>query len=293
MTRLKGKARVKANIKKRNKQKNDFFLRRKSLLGEIRKYDNPELAAKCEDVTKDDAIDVKSVFKKMKQVLNATKNGVGIAASQIGIPVNMIIIRNDSSSKNFTCMINPVIESTSKEMKFGREGCLSYPETFAFIERFASVEVSYLDEDWKKHTVEYKKGDILGIVIQHELEHLEEGHCQVHDWWKDPEDKKKELEERFKKSEEKTSNNDVVESEDMKKEKEEAKVKEAKDKRAVEVTKEALKRGKFEEMPMILDEVMEEHKKEIAENNEKMKKGEIEPVEFLGLPKNMKKPEPF
>ena len=99
-------------------------------------------------------------------------------------------------------------------------------------------------ENWKKHTVEYKKGDILGIVIQHELEHLEEGHCQVYDWWKDPEGKKKELEERFKKTEEKTSSNEVVESEDMKREKEEAK-----NERAVEVTKEALRRGEFVEMP--------------------------------------------
>jgi peptide deformylase len=245
MTRLKGKARAKANRKKRNKHKNDFFVKRKSLIGEIRKYDDPDLAMICEDVTKDDAINIESVFKKMEQVLNVTKNGVGLAASQIGIPAKMIIIKSDSDSRKITRMINPQIESTSKEMKFGREGCLSYPETSAFIERFVSVEVSYFDENWKKHTVEYKKGDFLGIVIQHELEHLEEGHCQVYGWWKDPEGKKKELEERFKKPEKETSNNDVVESEDMKREKEEAKVKEAKDKRAVEVTKEALKRNDF------------------------------------------------
>lgn len=221
MSRLKGKARANANKKKRNKQKNDFFLRKKHLLGEIRKYDDPILAEICEDVTKDDAIDIKGVFKKMKQVLNATKNGVGLAASQIGIPAKMIIIKSDSDSNNITCMINPQIESMSRDLKFGKEGCLSYPDTFALVERFTSVEISYYDEDWKKHTIEYNEGNILGIVAQHELEHLEKGHCQIYDWWKDPEGKKKELEERFKPPEEKVDGNEVVESEDMKKEREE------------------------------------------------------------------------
>lgn len=217
MTRLKGKARVKASKKKRNKQKNDFFLRRKHILEEIRKYDDPRLAAKCEVVP--EGQDVKDIFKKMKQVLNATENGVGLAASQIGIVKNMIIVKSDPKSRDITCMINPEIESTSRDMKFGREMCLSYPQTVGMIERFTSVEVSYCDADWNKHTVEYKEGNILGIVFQHEMEHLEEGHCQIYEWWKDPEGKKKELEERFKPKEEDTDS-EVVESEDLKKEKE-------------------------------------------------------------------------
>jgi peptide deformylase len=215
MTRLNGKARAKANKKKRNKHKNDFFLRRKNLLGEIIKYDDPMLSIECEVVP--EGQDVKDIFKKMKQVLNATENGVGLAASQIGVAKKMIIIKSDSSSRDITCMINPEIETTSRKMKFGKEGCLSYPNTYAFIERFTVVSVSYCDENWKKHTVEYEEGNILGIVIQHELEHLLEGHCQIHDWWKDPEGKKKELEERFKPQEEDTSS-EIVESEDKKKE---------------------------------------------------------------------------
>ena len=224
MSAPKGKARAKANKKKKNKQKNDFFLRKKRLLGEILKYDDPILSVECEVVPEGE--DVKDIFKKMEQVLNATENGVGLAASQIGITKKMAIIKSDSSSKDITYMINPQIESTSKDKKFGKEGCLSYPKTYAFVERFETVEVSYFDQDWKKHTVEYEEGNILGIVIQHELEHLE-GHCQVYEWWKDPEGKKAELEERFKKEEkeedpkESTGGYEVVESEDMRREREE------------------------------------------------------------------------
>jgi len=220
MSRLKGKARVKANKKKRNKQKNDFFLRKKRLIGEILKYDDEILYAECKPVPEGE--DVKDIFKKMSQVLNATENGVGLAASQIGVTKRMAIIKSDSDSKDIICMINPQIVSTSREKKFGREGCLSYPKTYAFVERFTSVEVSYFDQDWMNHTVEYKEGDIRGIIVQHELEHLEEGHCQIYNWWKDPEGMRKQLEEKFKPSqEEESSGYEVVESEDMKKEREE------------------------------------------------------------------------
>jgi len=221
MTKLKGKARAKANKKKRNKQKNDFFLRRKHLLEEIRKYDDPMLSVECEVVP--EGQDVKDIFKKMKQVLNVTENGVGLAASQIGVAKNMIIIKSDSKSRDITCMINPEIESTSREMKFGIEMCLSYPGIRGMVERFTSVEISYYDENWKEHTVEYKEGNILGIIVQHEISHLTFGHCEIYEWWKDPKGMQKKLEERFKPKEEEISSNEVVESEDMKREKEKIK----------------------------------------------------------------------
>ena len=222
MSKLKGKARANANRKKKNKQKNDFYLRRKKLLGEIRKYDDPILAVECEIVP--EGHDVKDIFKKMNQVLNSTDNGVGLAASQIGETKKLVIVKSDSDSRDIICMINPEIISTSSKKKFGKEGCLSYPNIYAFIERFTEVEVSYHDENWKKHTVDYKDGNILGIIVQHELEHLSEGHCGVYDWWKDPEGKKKELEERFKPQEESTGGYEVEESEDLKREKEEASI---------------------------------------------------------------------
>ena len=91
MSKPKGKARAKANKKKKNKQKNDFFLRKKRLLGEILKYDDPTLSVECEAVLEGE--DVREAFKKMKQVLNATENGVGLAASQIGITKKINIIK--------------------------------------------------------------------------------------------------------------------------------------------------------------------------------------------------------
>jgi len=220
MSKPKGKARAKANRKAKNKQKNDYFVRKKYLIESIRKYDDFVLYEESKEVPHGE--DVKGTFKKMRQVLNATKNGVGLASNQIGITKKMVIIKPDSDSDDITYMINPVIESTSKKKKYGKEMCLSYPGVSGMIEKYTSVEVSYYDQDWKKHTVEYGEGNFLGIIFQHEFEHISlKGHCQVWEWWKDPEGKQKELEEKFKPEEEQNSNNDVVESEDLKKEKEE------------------------------------------------------------------------
>lgn len=226
MTKLKGKARAKASKKKKNKQKNDYFLRKKYLISEIRKYDDEVLAVECEVVSNKE--DIKRTIGKMMSVLNATENGVGLAASQIGVLKKIVIIKLDSDSKDITVMINPEIISKSEEMKFGKEGCLSYPGIYGFVERYTWVEVKYLDMERKEQTKKYKESDILGIVVQHEISHLLNGHCQIYDWWKDPEGKQKELTDRFaleeaekleaEKAEETTGGYEVVESEDKKKE---------------------------------------------------------------------------
>jgi peptide deformylase len=225
MSRLKGKARVRNNKKKKNKSKNDYFLRRKGLLSKIKKYDDVALKVKCLEVKLND--DVKDSISKMKRVLGVTENGVGLAASQVGIATRIILIRKDVKDRDMTVMINPEIISHSEEMKFGREGCLSFPSTFAYVERYTSIKVKYLDEEMKEQEREYKEGDILGIIVQHEIEHLD-GKCALYDWWKNPEEKQKELEERFKKQEEvqevqeSSSGYEIEESEDRKREKEEA-----------------------------------------------------------------------
>jgi len=231
MSKSKRKARVKANKKQRRQDKNAYFVRKKQLLSEIRKWDDPILAKKSEVVLNGE--DTKVIFKKMRYILNSTGNGVGLAASQIGVSKRLIIIKSDSKSGEIVYMINPEIISNSGEKKFGREMCLSYPDTLAVIERFTSVTVKYFDREWQEQTVVYKEGNILGIVVQHEISHLSEGHCEVYDWWKDPEGMQKVTQEKLKEIEESKSDGveddvdeggggyDIVESDDMKKERQE------------------------------------------------------------------------
>jgi peptide deformylase len=224
MTKLRGRQKAKARKKKQQQSKTHAVSYKKSMLSKILKYDNDILMTKCEEVKV--GTDVSKTISTMKKVLGCTKNGVGLSASQIGVFDRIIVLRIDASKYAIKAMINPEIISHSEEKKYGIEGCLSYPETFAPVERYAWVEVKYFDENWEEHTIKTTVGTIEGIVIQHEIEHLLEGHCQIHDWWADMEGKQAELQEIFEVKdasvEEATSSYEVAESEDMKKEKEEA-----------------------------------------------------------------------
>lgn len=215
MTKLKGKVKAKARQQKIKKIVARRSAYRQQLVAKILKYDNPILAQKCEPVV--EGSDVSEKISLMKKVLGSTANGVGLASSQIGILDRIIAIRSDLSSHDITIMINPEVLEHSEEKEYGFESCLSYPNISSIIERFKSIKVKYFDENWQEKIVEYKKGDSERVIIQHELDHLNEGHCQVHNWWKNPQGKQEEIKNilGFKKDD----SYEVVESEDLQKEK--------------------------------------------------------------------------
>lgn len=107
------------------------------------------------------------------------KNGVGLAAIQIGFDIRALIInipleveegREDQPKENTLEMINPVIIEKDGLEVF-QEGCLSIPGVYEDIERAKHVIVEYFDRDGKKETIE--NDDFLAIAIQHEMDHLE------------------------------------------------------------------------------------------------------------------------
>ena len=108
-----------------------------------------------------------------------SKNGVGLAAIQVGVDVRALIINvplevaegeEDQPKDNTLEMINPVIiEKDGSEVL--QEGCLSVPGVYEDIERAKHVKVAYFDRDGNKQTIE--NSDFLAIAIQHEMDHLE------------------------------------------------------------------------------------------------------------------------
>lgn len=98
-------------------------------------------------------------------------NGVGLAANQVGILKQIIVIDLQTDGvKNPMVMINPVIIKKSTEMVESEEGCLSLPIIQSVIKRFDWVVVEYTSLDNKHHTL--KAEDLLAICIQHEVDHL-------------------------------------------------------------------------------------------------------------------------
>jgi len=108
------------------------------------------------------------------------KNGVGLAAIQVGVESRVLVINvpledlsegeEDQPKENTLEMINPVIIETEGSEIF-QEGCLSIPGIYEDVERAKQVKVVYFDRDGQEQTIE--NNEFLAIAIQHEMDHLE------------------------------------------------------------------------------------------------------------------------
>ena len=98
--------------------------------------------------------------------------GIGLAAIQIGVPKNIIVmdISREKENKNPMCFVNPVIKNKSEEMSRYEEGCLSLKNVFVEVDRPSTCEVEYLDYNGEKRNL--KCDGLLATCIQHEYEHL-------------------------------------------------------------------------------------------------------------------------
>lgn len=116
-----------------------------------------------------------------------SKNGVGLAAIQIGVDLRALIINipledhdgdsyseehtaNDQPKENTLEMINPVIIEKDGTEKF-QEGCLSIPGVYEDVERAKHVKVEYYDRHGEKQSIE--DDGFLAIAMQHEMDHLD------------------------------------------------------------------------------------------------------------------------
>jgi peptide deformylase len=68
-------------------------------------------------------------------------------------------------------LINPKITGHTQDVQMGPEGCLSFPDIFANVERWYEVDAEYLDLEGHIRKI-HAKG-LLSRAIQHELDHLD------------------------------------------------------------------------------------------------------------------------
>ncbi|MCI9535007.1 MAG: peptide deformylase [Lachnospiraceae bacterium] len=97
-------------------------------------------------------------------------NGVGLAASQVGILKQIVVI--DVEDGNQYVLINPeIIEQSGTQTD--REGCLSVPGKHGMVTRPNYVKVRALDEDMNEYELEGE--EMLARAICHECDHLHGG----------------------------------------------------------------------------------------------------------------------
>lgn len=98
--------------------------------------------------------------------------GIGLAAVQIGVPVNVIVmdLARDGEPPAPQYFVNPEILESVEELQPYNEGCLSVPDIYDDVERPERVQITYLDYNGERVT-EWAEG-LYAVCIQHEMDHL-------------------------------------------------------------------------------------------------------------------------
>ena len=134
----------------------------------ILRYPDPRLHKVAKPVTEfDDRLGI--LVADMAETMYDAP-GVGLAASQVDVHEQLLIIDTSDSKDDLKVFINPEITWASEEKLVYDEGCLSVPGIYDGVERHARVKVSALDLHGK--TFELEADGLLAVCIQHEMDHL-------------------------------------------------------------------------------------------------------------------------
>ena len=147
------------------------------------KEDNPVLKKKLRKVSVDEGL---SIAKDLFNILNERKDGIGLAANQVGIDAAVAVV----NVREPLILINPVIKEQWDEIDY-YEGCLSYPKQGIHTKRYKNIIIQTEQEEggwyfsgaettqevkgsWEE---EGKKQDqeqriLEAISDQHEIDHL-------------------------------------------------------------------------------------------------------------------------
>lgn len=138
-------------------------------LRQIREQQDEILKRKSREVNIDDITGerIQSLIDDMLETMYHY-NGVGLAAVQVGI-LKQVIVIDVEDGKGPYVLINPKLLKT-KGSKECEEGCLSFPNEFGKVLRPTEVLVEFYDRDANK--VKLKAKDLLAQAVCHEIDHL-------------------------------------------------------------------------------------------------------------------------
>jgi len=121
--------------------------------------------------------DLSKLIEDMFETMYAS-SGIGLAAHQVGVPINLFIIditnykEGDEKLKDFKkVFINSEIIEFSGEDHSVEEGCLSFPGIHFDIKRKTVIKLKYLDENFVEHEEIFD--GLASRCIQHEYDHTQ------------------------------------------------------------------------------------------------------------------------
>ncbi len=146
-------------------------------ISEIAQLGTPVLRQKAETITDVSSLETQQIINTLKDTLASTQ-GVGIAAPQISVSKQIIIVASRPSTRypnaplmEPTLMINPSFKPFSEHKEKDWEGCLSIPGIRALVPRYTEIEVSYTDINDQPVATQFN--GFIARVFQHEYDHLD------------------------------------------------------------------------------------------------------------------------
>jgi len=112
--------------------------------------------------------DIQRIVDDMFETMYA-EEGIGLAATQVDIHQQIIVIDVSKNHDERLVLINPEMLEKSGETGI-EEGCLSIPEQRALVPRAEKVKIRALDREGNRYELE--ADGLLAICIQHEMDHL-------------------------------------------------------------------------------------------------------------------------
>ncbi|QMU62053.1 MAG: peptide deformylase [Gammaproteobacteria bacterium] len=135
---------------------------------EILHFPDPRLRKKAtpvDEVNEQVRQTVKDMFETMYEA-----PGIGLAATQVNIQQQIIVIDISEDKSESLCLINPQIIKKDGEEEM-QEGCLSVPGIFENVQRAENITVQALDQQGVEFTLD--ADGLLAVCIQHEMDHLD------------------------------------------------------------------------------------------------------------------------
>ena len=130
-------------------------------------YPDPRLRNKAKQVTTVDAKLLRLLDDMLETMYNAS--GIGLAATQVNIPLYLVTIDISQQHDQPLYLINPKIVSFENRCE-SEEGCLSVPGIYDIVERAERIRYQYLDRNNQLQTTTAE--GLLAVCIQHEIDHL-------------------------------------------------------------------------------------------------------------------------
>lgn len=116
--------------------------------------------------------EVDDVIKKLVDDMFETMYlapGIGLAATQVNVHQQVIVIDVSDDKSQPLCLINPEIIA-EQGTESCDEGCLSVPDIYETVQRSEKITVKAMDQNGDTYTLQ--ADEMLAVCIQHEIDHL-------------------------------------------------------------------------------------------------------------------------